>query len=110
MTDFPSFRESHDPNGRKDWTFQWQLSTGESISTATVEVVDTSSTDVDASTDLVIESTAWGLAYGTTHGVTVWISGGTAGRDYPLRCRITTSNTPLSRKDDMTIVLKCRQG
>ncbi len=109
MANFPSFRETHDPDSRKDYTFPWLLSPGESISTAVVEVVNADSTAVDAATDLVIESTAWGLIYGTTYGVTVWVTGCTAGRDYPLRCRIATSNTPLSRKDDMTVVLKCRQ-
>ncbi|HEU4544335.1 MAG TPA: hypothetical protein VFR23_24605 [Jiangellaceae bacterium] len=106
---FLKFAERHDPNGRKDWTFQWVLSAGEAIASATVDVVDSTGTTIDAATDLVIESTAFGQISGTLYGVTVWITGGTAGVDYYLRCRIETTNAPISRKDDMTMTLLCRQ-
>jgi len=108
--EFETFRQKHDPQGRLDWTFPFLLGSGESISTATVEVVDSASSAVDAATDLVIESTSWGRISATEYGVTVWISGGTAGTDYYLRCHIETSATPLSRKAETTKRLRCRQG
>jgi hypothetical protein len=109
MICFPEFRERHDPNGRKDWTFRWELADGEAIASATVDVVDADSSAVDATTDLVIESTASGQIDGNVYGVTAWITGGTAGRLYYLRCRIETDASPTSRKDDMTMALICSQ-
>ena len=106
---FQEFREKHDPNGRKDWTFRWELNDSEAIASATVEVVDSTSTSVDASTDLVIESTAYGQISGAVYGVTVWLTGGTAGQVYYLRCRIETDSSPITRKDDMTMKLTCSQ-
>jgi len=46
--EFETFRQKHDPQGRLDWTFPFLLGSGESISTATVEVVDSASSAVDA--------------------------------------------------------------
>ncbi len=42
----------------------------------------------------------------TSTSVTAWISGGTAGTDAEVRCRITTSD---SRTDDRTLLLKVRE-
>lgn len=106
---FETFAAKHDPQARSDWTFPFRLSTGETIAAATVEVVDSTGTTVDLTTDLVIASTSFGQISGTLYGVTVWITGGTAGSKYYLRCRVETSNTPLSRKADKTMRLLCRQ-
>lgn len=107
---FDTFAQKHDPQARSDWTFQFRLSAGETIASATVDVVDSTGTTIDALTDLVIASTAFGQISGTLYGVTVWITGGTAGSDYYLRCHVETSNTPLSRKAEKTMRLLCRQG
>jgi len=100
---FETWRQMHDPEGREDWGFQFKLNPGESIASAVVDVVDETSTDVDASTDLDIESTAFGQISGVLWGVTVWVSGGSPG-NYYLRCRIETDASP-SRKADKTMTL-----
>jgi hypothetical protein len=107
---FEKFAQSHDPQGRLDWTVTFDLNDGEEISTATVVVVDPVTGAVDADTDLVLESVAWGVISGTQHGVTVWVTGGTAGARYYLRFRIETDATPISRKADKTMRLQCRQA
>lgn len=106
---FQQFRDKHDPNARDDWTFRFRLSPGESILTALVQVVDSSSLAVDADTDLVIEAQAFGQISGTLWGVTAWISGGGASSAYYLRCRGETDASPISRKFDRTMKLACQQ-
>jgi len=106
--DFEQFAERHDPNMRKDWTFRFKTNAGESLSSAVVDVVDSTSTDVDAATDLVIESTAFGQISPTVWGVTIWVSGGGASSVYYLRCRVETTSSP-SRKTDKTMRLFCEE-
>jgi hypothetical protein len=42
----------------------------------------------------------------TDHTTTVWLTGGEHGRDYPVRCRVTTAQ---GRMDDYTLLLRVRQ-
>jgi hypothetical protein len=109
---FSKFATSHDPQGREDYTWPFRLNTGESIASATIDVVDSNSESVDASTDLDIETIAHGQISGTLWGVTAWISGGSApvggAKTYYLRCRIETDASP-SRKADRTAQLVCKQ-
>lgn len=104
---FDTFVQKHDPDSREDWTFPFKLNEGESLTSAVVAVVDSTSTTVDVATDLVIESTAFGVISGTLWGVTIWVSGGTPG-NYYLRCRVETSSAP-GQKTDKTNRLVCAE-
>jgi len=83
-----------DPSAVLDWAFDWNdtskpwLATGESISSYTI----TADTGITVETD----SEASGK-------VTVWLSGGTAGINYKVACKITTS---AGRTDERTIWIK----
>jgi hypothetical protein len=109
---FPEFGPSHDPNGQEDWTFPFKLAPGEQIVSQQVDEVDSTSTTLSASPELTISPvTAGKIATGQTYdlwGVTAWITGGTAGTTYYLRCRIATDSTP-QRRADCTRQLRCAQ-
>ena len=93
-----------DPNAVLDYKFDWKaltngngdsdwLASGETISTKTVTVDSGITKDSDALTD-------------TNTSVTVWLSGGTAGVDYEVACKIATS---ASRTDERTIKIQARE-
>ena len=79
-----------DPSAVLDYVFDWTewLATGETIDTHTI-TVDTGLTK-DSSTEL-------------DGKVTVWLSGGTAGINYKVACKITTT---AGRTDERTIWIK----
>ena len=79
-----------DPSAVLDYAFDWTewLATGETITDHTI-TADTGIT-VDSSTEL-------------DGKVTVWLSGGTAGINYKVACKITTS---AGRTDERTIWIK----
>ena len=79
-----------DPSAVLDYVFDWTewLATGETITDYTI-TADTGIT-VDSSTEL-------------DGKVTVWLSGGTAGQNYKVACKITTS---AGRTDERTIWIK----
>jgi hypothetical protein len=79
-----------DPSAVLDYVFDWTewLATGETITDHTI-TADTGIT-VDSSTE-------------DTGKVTVWLSGGTAGINYKVACKITTS---AGRTDERTIWIK----
>ena len=82
-----------DPDAVLDYQWQWAswLATGDAIDTATVT----------ADTGLVVDSST-----ATSDTVTAWLSGGTAGENYRVTCRITTDG---GRIDDRTATIKVRQ-
>jgi len=82
-----------DPQAVLDYRFDWAqwLAAGETITAHTVTVPAGLAKDSDSAT-----STA----------VTVWLSGGTAGVDYAVGCRVTTSQ---GRTDERTIVIAVRE-
>lgn len=85
-----------DPDAVLDYAIDFSawLVAGDSISTATWAI------DVAPDADLAIDSSS------IVGGVpTVWLSGGTAGETYVVRCRIVTSD---SRTDDRSIVVQMR--
>ena len=75
-------------NGNTDW-----LSSGETISSKVVTVESGITKDSDAPTD-------------TNTSVTVWLSGGTAGEDYDVACKIVTS---AGRTDERTIEIRVQE-
>jgi len=79
-----------DPSAVLDYAFDWSgwLASGETIDTHTI-TVDTGLTK-DSSTE-------------DAGKVTVWLSGGTAGVNYKVACKITTS---AGRTDERTIWIK----
>ena len=79
-----------DPSAVLDYVFDWTewLATGETITDHTI-TADTGIT-VDSSTE-------------DDGKVTVWLSGGTAGINYKVACKITTS---AGRTDERTIWIK----
>lgn len=82
-----------DPDAVLDYTSDWAswLAGGETISTSTFT----------ADSGITIDS----QSNSTTSG-TVWLSGGTAGTNYTIRHRITTS---ASRTDDRSFVIACQE-
>ena len=94
-----------DPNAVLDYKFDWKaetngngdsdwLASGETIEdTYTVTVGEGITKDSDARTD-------------TNTSITIWLSGGTAGVDYEVACKIITSD---SRTDERTIKIQVRE-
>ena len=79
-----------DPSAVLDWAFDWTdwLATSETIANHTIT----------ADTGLKVDSSA------ENNGkITVWLSGGTAGQNYKVACKITTS---AGRTDERTIWIK----
>lgn len=98
-----------DPNVTATYQFDWTeffVENDDTLDSATLSIVDQTSTTVDLASDLVIvaqSQTAAGI-------VTVWLSGGTAGLRYYLRCRIAGARTsPAQVTDEETIVIPVRQ-
>jgi hypothetical protein len=105
------FVQDHDPSDQTDYTFRFRLSTGESITGATVAVVDPD-TDLPPvpTTDLALADVSFGLMDDeVTWGVTVWVAGGTASHTYYLRCQVTTDSSPLPRIFNRTVRLLCAE-
>ena len=93
-----------DPDAVLDYKFDWKaltngsggtdwLDTDETISSKTVTVDSGITKESDASAD-------------TDTSVVVWLSGGTAGVDYEVACKIVTS---ASRTDERTIKIQVRE-
>jgi hypothetical protein len=92
-----------DPNAVLDYKFDWKaltngsgpsdwLAAGETISTITITAASGLTVNSSSITD-------------TSTSATVWLSGGTAGTEYTLACKITTS---AGRTDERTITISVR--
>ena len=93
-----------DPDAVLDYKFDWKAltnGTGESDWLQTAETI--SSHTIDADSGITVDSSA--LSDANT-SVTVWLSGGTAGTNYAVRCEIVTS---AARTDERTMTIKCRE-
>ena len=87
-----------DPDAVLDYVFDWKASTngtGDSDWLAAGETI--SSHTIDADTGITVDSSA---QTDINTSVTVWLSGGTAGTAYAVRCEIVTS---ASRTDERTM-------
>ena len=88
-----------DPNAVLDYAFNWAgdddhdpwLEDGDTISSHVVTVDTGITKDSDSESSGV---------------VTVWLSGGTAGTDYTIACKIDTS---AGRTDERSIVIHCEE-
>jgi len=82
-----------DPDAVLDYVFDWSdwLETGETISSHTVTALTGITKDSDAESS--------GL-------VTVWLSAGTAGKEYTVACEIVTSSL---RTDERTIRIMVKE-
>ena len=82
-----------DPDSILDYAFDWSdwLESAETISSHVITV------DTGLTKDSDSESS--GL-------VTIWLSGGTAGTDYTVACKIVTS---LSRTDERSVLIQCME-
>lgn len=82
-----------DPDAVLDYVFDWTewLTSGETIFTHTITVDTGLTKDSDSELD----------GY-----VTIWLSGGTAGINYTVACKIVTSD---SRTDERSITIKCQE-
>jgi hypothetical protein len=81
-----------DPDAVLDYKFDWSnwLESGEVIDSY-VLTIPTGITKVSDSED--------------NTSVTVWLSGGTAGTQYQIACKITTDSTPVARVDERTMLI-----
>ena len=73
-----------------DWATEW-LASGETISSHVITVGTGLTKDSDSENGGI---------------VTVWLSGGTAGVNYPVACKIVTS---AGRTDERTILIECTE-
>jgi len=82
-----------DPDAVLDYTVDWSswLESGETISSHTITVPTGITKDSDSELSGV---------------VTIWLSGGVDGTNYIVACEITTS---LSRVDERSILIRCRE-
>jgi len=102
MSDPDSFLK--DPDAVLDYKFDWKALTNGSGTSDWLQSAETiSSHTIDADSGITVDSSA--LSDANT-SVTVWLSGGTAGTDYAVRCEIDTS---ASRTDERTMTIKCRE-
>lgn len=85
-----------DPNAKLDFSVEWEdwLASGETLSSVSWTVA----------TGLTQSGSP--AASNTTTRATVWLEGGTAGQDYDVTCRATTS---AGRIDDRTLRIQVRQ-
>lgn len=92
-----------DPSAVLDYKFDWKALTngsGTSDWLASSETISTKT--ITASTGITVDSSS---LTDTNTSVTVWLSGGTAGSDYTVACKIVTS---AGRTDERTITIQCR--
>jgi len=75
------------------------------VTIGTAVKVDPSAGEDAVATTLTIDSDS---RTDTNTSVTVWLSGGNAGWDYPVICHIETDNAPV-REDDRTMWIKVRE-
>ena len=92
-----------DPSAVLDYTFDWAASTNGTGTSNWLASDETLSTiTITATTGITVDSSS---LTDTNTSVTVWLSGGTAGTDYEIACKVTTS---ANRTDERTITIQVR--
>lgn len=89
----------------KNYMIPIQLAVGDTLISATLTLVDPTSTAIDATAGTVISSVASALIGSNKWGVSFRAQGGMAGLRY-LRCRYVTA---LGNGDDATFILSVEQ-
>ena len=93
-----------DPDAVLDYKFDWAALTNGTGSSDWLGAAETiSAHTIDADAGIVVDSSVETDAHTS---VTVWLSGGTAGVEYAVRCEIETSG---SRTDERTMMIKCEE-
>ena len=93
-----------DPDAVLDYKFDFKASTNGSGSSDWLASSETiSSHTIDADTGITVDSSALS---DTNTSVTAWLSGGTAGTAYDVRCEIVTD---ASRTDERTITIRVEE-
>jgi hypothetical protein len=108
MSQFKSFPESLDadePVG-KTYTFRIQVATGDSVSSAAITEVDSTSTQAPAVSLVTISAPSLGVIAGLLYGATFRAQGKGAPGNAFVRCRYTTA---LGMGDDITYELPITQ-
>jgi hypothetical protein len=92
-----------DPSAVLDYRFDWKAQTNGSGQRDWLAAAETISTKtITPSTGITVDSSS---LTDTNTSVTVWLSGGSAGTDYTVACKIVTS---AARTDQRTITIRCR--
>lgn len=92
-----------DPDATLDYKFDWANTTnGGTVADWLASGETIASFVIDADTGITVASSS---RTDTNTSVTVWLSGGTAGNTYAVRCEITTDNST-ARKDERTIYIQ----
>ena len=86
-----------DPNAVLDYAFNWA---GDATHESWLEDAETISSHV-VTVDVGITKDSSTEDAGI---VTIWLSGGTAGQNYTVACKITTS---MGRTDERSIIIRC---
>ena len=93
-----------DPDAVLDYKFDWKALTNGSGTSDWLQAGETiSSFTIDADSGITVGSSSRTDA---NTSITVWLSGGTAGNDYAVRCEIVTSAT---RTDERTMMIQVRE-
>jgi len=93
-----------DPDAVLDYKFDWKALTNGSGDSDWLGAGETiSAHTIDADVGITVDSS---VATDANTSVTVWLSGGTAGTEYRVRCEIETSG---SRTDERTMKIKCEE-
>ena len=93
-----------DPDATLDYKFDWKAETNGNGDTDWLDSDETIS-DKTVTVDDGITRESYALA-DTDTSVVVWLSGGTAGVDYEVACKIVTS---ASRTDERTMKIQVRE-
>jgi hypothetical protein len=92
MATFETYTATKDPNSTLDYTINWS-------SWLTTDTISTVAWTVE--TDITQTATS-----NTTTTATIWLSGGEAGTEYTVTCRVTTT---AGRIDERSIAIRVAQ-
>ena len=114
------YAPSKDPNNIEPYFFIWcskksGLNSGAAADTGELQGATIASYTVTVPTGITKNSdnksavTIKGVSYGANTVVTVMLSGGTAGTEYSVNCRIVTSDSP-ARTLDATMIIPVQEN